>query len=60
VTGLEFPGRAVLLSVTFLLYPAVLSFGGIVTTLVDEEKIYLPFDVEGYRPPALFIALYGF
>jgi len=60
VTGLEFPGRTVLFEFTFFLDPAVFAFGGVLGTLVYEEKVELPLYMEWNRAPALFVTLYSF
>jgi len=59
MTGLEFPGRAILLDFTFILDPTVLAPGGIVLALVDQQEIDLSLDMQGNRTPALFVALHG-
>jgi hypothetical protein len=56
MSGLKLPGRALLLVVTQLLFPA----GGkyvVASALMDEKEIQLTFDVRWYRSPTLFITM---
>jgi len=58
MTALEFPGRAMVSFGALLFLPAWCHVG-VSASLVDEQKIELPFYMGGDCPPSLFIAVDG-
>jgi hypothetical protein len=59
VACLKFPGRAFFFAAAFFQGPAILTSATTASPLIDQEKIKLPFDMDGYGSPPLLVTLHG-
>ncbi len=60
VSCLKFPGRAFFFSFALFKNPALFALDVTIASLAHGQKIELPLDMNGNRPPALFVTLHRF